>query len=708
LLIIDGEKMKEKVLEKMQEDKKEYLSKIRNIGIVAHIDAGKTTLTERILFYTGKIYKMGEVHEGTAVMDWMEQEQERGITITSAATTCFWRDCQINIIDTPGHVDFTMEVERSLRVLDGAVIVFCGVGGVEPQSETVWRQADRYHVPRIAFINKLDRVGSSFKRVVNQIKDRLEKEPLVLQIPLGKEENFQGVIDLVKMYALRWEEGMEKRSYQIIDIPEEFREEAREAREKLLEKLAESCEIFLEKYVSEEDIPPTRIKEAVRAGVISNKFVPVICGAALKNKGIQPLLDAVVDYLPSPLDLPPRQGTRPGSNQWEERRADPSEPFAALVFKIQVDPYVGRLSYIRVYSGKIKAGDTIYNVTRERKERVARILRMHANLREEEKEVKAGDIVALVGLKEVFTGDTLCARTKPIILEPIHFPEPVLFLTVEPKTKAEEEKFNNSLARLKEEDPTFKVKIDKETNQVLIAGMGELHLEVLVERMRREFGVGVKTGKPQVAYKESIRQEVSEEGKFIRQTGGRGQYGHVYLKVAPLEGEKFKFVRKIKGGKIPVEYFSAIEKGAKEALDSGPLFGYPVTGVKVTLFDGSYHEVDSSDLAFEKAAYLAVQAALSKAEPYLLEPIMKLDLVLPSEYVGDVLADLRGRRGKVRKLEVEEGKQIISAFIPLAETFGYVTTLRSLTQGRVTHSMEPSHYQEVPEEVVKILKERFG
>jgi len=687
----------------------EKINKIRNIGIIAHIDAGKTTTTERVLYYTGKIYKIGEVDEGTATMDWMPQEQERGITITSAATTCFWQEHQINIIDTPGHVDFTIEVERSLRVLDGAVVVFCGVGGVEPQSETVWRQADRYRVPRIVFVNKLDRVGSDFFAVVEQIRKRLEAKPLILQLPLGKEENFIGVIDLLKMKSIIWEPCFsdDGSKYEERAIPEEYLEKTKKYREKLFEILAEVDEEILGKYVHGKNIDLAEIKKAIRKNTIASKIFPIFCGAAFRNKGIQPLLDAVVDYLPSPSDLSGVSGENPQTKEKIFRHAEINQPLAAFAFKIQIDPYVGRLTYLRIYSGKLESGKTVYNVVRQAKERVAHILRMHANHREELKEASAGDIVACVGLKKTFTGDTLTVEDKPIILEPIYFPHPVLSLAIEPRTKADEEKLALALNRLAEEDPTFKIKVDSETGQTIVSGMGELHLEILLDRMQREFNVSANVGRPMVAYRETIRRTVREEGKFIRQTGGRGQYGHVWIEVSPLpRGEGFKFVNKIRGGVIPKEYFLAIEKGITAGLEESVLAGYPLIDVQVTLLDGSYHEVDSSNIAYEIAAAIALKNATKKAEPILLEPIMKLVIFTPEEYLGDLIADLNARRGEIKEIEQKGKMKIIMGYVPLAEMFGYATVLRSLSQGRASYSLESSHYQEVPKEILETIFEK--
>lgn len=682
------------------------LEKVRNIGLVAHIDAGKTTTTERILYYTGKIYKMGEVHEGTATMDWMEQEQERGITITSAATTCHWRDCRINIIDTPGHVDFTVEVERSLRVLDGCIVIFCGVEGVEPQSETVWRQADRYSVPRITFVNKLDRVGSDFFWVVDRMRERLRAKAYPVQIPLGKEEDFRGVIDLVKMKARLYKGEDLGVDYEEIDIPQEFLPSARKYREELLEALSEVDDSLLDKYVHGKEIRSEEIITALRKATIAVKIVPVFCGSSLKNKGVQMLLDGVVDYLPSPKDLPAISGVNPRSEKEEKREPNDGENVSALAFKIMADSYVGKLIFLRVYSGTIKAGSYLYNATKDIKERVTRILRMHANHRENIGMVYTGDIVAVVGLKNTVTGDTLCAEHHPIILESIHFPEPVIFLAIEPKTKTDEQKLVITLNTLANEDPTFKVKVNPETGQTIISGMGELHLEVLVDRMLREFKVEANVGKPQVAYKETITQPFKQEGKYIKQTGGHGQYGHVVLKGKPQEkGSGFRFIDKVKEGRIPKEYIPSVEKGAREAMEAGVLAGYPVVDLEVTLVDGSFHEVDSSDLAFKNASAIALHKGMKKASPVLLEPVMKLEVVVPENYLGDVLDNLNIRRTRITKIDRRSQMGIVDGFAPLSEMFGYATSLRSLTQGRATYSMEPSHYEEVSKELTKKIIE---
>lgn len=677
------------------------LEKTRNIGIMAHIDAGKTTTTERILYYTGVTYKIGEVHEGTAVMDWMPQEQERGITITSAATTCSWKEHRINIIDTPGHVDFTIEVERSLRVLDGAVAVFDAVAGVEPQSETVWRQANKYGVPRIAFMNKMDRVGADFFMAMGTMVEKLGANPVAIQIPIGSEENFRGPIDLVKMRAYYFDDETLGAKYVEADIPEEYIVKAKEYREKLLEALADIDENIMEKYISGEEVSVDEIKAALRKGTIEMKFTPVLCGSAFKNKGIQLLLDAIIDYLPSPLDIPPVKGIRPLDGVEVERRASDDEPFTALAFKIMTDPFVGQLTFVRVYSGVLSAGSYVYNSTKGIKERIGRLLKMHANKREEIKEVRAGDIAAVVGLKNTLTGDTLCDENNPIILESIQFPEPVIAVAIEPKTKADQEKLSVSLSKLAQEDPSFKVSFDEETGQTIISGMGELHLEIIVDRLTREFKVGANVGKPQVAYKETIKGAAKVEGKFVRQSGGRGQYGHVWIEIEPLErGKGFEFVNKIVGGVIPKEFIPAVEKGIKEAMEGGVLAGYPVVDVRVTLIDGSYHEVDSSEMAFKIAGSMAFKEGAKKAQLVLLEPIMNVEVVTPEEYMGDVIGDINSRRGKIQSMEKRGGAQVIRAMIPLAEMFGYATDLRSRTQGRATYTMQFDHYEEVPKNIM--------
>ncbi len=673
------------------------LDKIRNIGIMAHIDAGKTTTTERVLYYTGITYKIGEVHDGTAEMDWMEQERERGITITSAATTCVWQGNRINIIDTPGHVDFTVEVERSLRVLDGAVAVFCSVGGVEPQSETVWRQADKYKVPRIVFINKMDRVGADFHNVLKMMKDRLGVKAVPIQLPIGKEDNFQGAIDLVRMKAVVYDDEKLGAVYREEDIPEDLLEEAISFREEMLEAIADEDEVVMEKYLSGEPISEEEIKAGIRKAVLSITFFPVICGAAFKNKGVQLLLDAVVDYLPSPPDVPPIKGLCPKNNKELIRRAADDEPFAALAFKIMNDPYVGQLTFFRVYSGTLNSGSYIYNSSKGNKERIGRVLKMHANKREDIKEVYAGDIAAAVGLKKTTTGDTLCDEKNPVILESMDFPDPVISVAIEPKTRADQQKLAEALMRLSSEDPTFKVSANEDTGQTVISGMGELHLEVLVDRMLREFKVQANVGKPQVAYKETIRGKSTAETRFVRQSGGRGQYGHVKINIEPTVGdEDFVFENKIVGGVIPREYIPAVKKGIAEAMESGVLAGYSVTGVKVTLFDGSFHEVDSSEMAFKIAGSMAFKDAVKKAGPILLEPAMEVEVLVPEEYMGDVIGDLNSRRGKIENMESRMGVQVINALVPLAEMFGYATDVRSISQGRATYTMQFARYEEVP------------
>ncbi len=665
---------------------------------MAHIDAGKTTTTERILYYTGINYKIGEVHDGTATMDWMVQEQERGITITSAATTCFWRDHRVNIIDTPGHVDFTIEVERSLRVLDGAVAIFCSVGGVEPQSETVWRQADKYRVPRIAFINKMDRVGADFERGVNMVRERLAANPVPVQLPIGREETFAGVIDLVAMKAILWDDDSLGARYRTEKIPAAARPAAERQRERLLEAVAEVEERLLEKYLEGEAIAESEIRAAIRRATLKLKLVPVLCGAAFKNRGVQPLLDAVVDYLPSPLDVPAVVGVNPETHEQEARPADDAAPFAALAFKIMTDPYVGTLSFFRVYSGMIETGASVLNVGRGKKERIGRLLKMHANKREEIREVYAGDIAAVVGLRDATTGDTLCDSAHPIVLEPIDFPEPVISIAIEPKTKMDQERLGASLQKLATEDPSFRVEMDSETGQTIIRGMGELHLEVIVDRLLREFKVDANVGRPQVAYKETIRQAVRHETKFIRQTGGRGQYGHVVIRVDPLPpGSDFEFVDLTKGGVVPREYIPAVARGAREALEGGVLAGYPIVDVRVTLLDGSSHDVDSSDIAFRIAASMAVKEATQRAMPVLLEPVMAVEVVVPEDFMGDVMGNLSSRRGHIQGMETRAGAQVITAQVPLKEMFGYATDLRSATQGRATYTMQFSHYEPVPQ-----------
>ena len=676
------------------------LEKTRNIGIMAHIDAGKTTTTERILYYTGVNYKIGEVHEGTATMDWMEQEQERGITITSAATTCSWQNHRINIIDTPGHVDFTAEVERSLRVLDGAVAVFCAVGGVEPQSETVWRQADKYKVPRVAFVNKMDRPGADFERCLDMMRVRLQANPVAIQYPIGKEETFRGVIDLVDQKAVFFTEGTLGTEFTIQDIPAEFKKLVQEYREKIVEAAAESDEGVMAKFVGGEPVSNEELKAAVRKGTIAMKMIPVLCGSAFKNKGVQQLLDVVVDYLPSPMDIPPIEGLTTDRSAHLTRKADDKEPFSGLIFKIMTDPYVGQLAFFRVYSGTMNSGAYVFNSTKQRRERVGRLLKMHANKREEIKEVLAGDIAAVVGLRDVTTGDTICDETKQILLEAMDFPEPVISVAIEPKTKADQEKMGVALGKLGQEDPTFHIHTDHDTNQTIISGMGELHLEIIVDRMMREFGVGANVGKPQVAYKETIRKKAEAEGKYIKQTGGHGQYGHVVITAEPSEvGAGIVIVNEIKGGSVPREFIKPIEQGIREAAGTGVLAGYEVKDVKVTLIDGSYHEVDSSEMAFKIAASMGFKAACRKASPALMEPMMKVEVVLPKDYAGTVNGDLNSRRGRIEGMEERPGTQIVTAVVPLSSMFGYSTDLRSRTQGRATYTMHFSHYEEVPKHI---------
>jgi elongation factor G len=685
------------------------LEKTRNIGIMAHIDAGKTTTTERILYYTGISYKLGEVHEGTAIMDWMVQEQERGITITSAATTCFWRDHRVNIIDTPGHVDFTIEVERSLRVLDGAVAVFCSVGGVEPQTETVWRQADKYGVPRLAFVNKMDRVGADFFRVVQMIRDRLGAVPAIVQIPIGAEEKFIGIVDLITMKALVWEDESLGAKFHEEPIPEGLKAQADEYRDKLLEAVADCDEGIMERYLDGKPVGEAELRAAVRKATLALKIVPVLCGSAFRNKGVQPMLDAVVDFLPSPTDIPPVKGINPDTQTADERPAKDEAPFSALAFKIMTDPYVGTLSFFRVYSGSLTSGASIYNSTRTKRERVGRLLKMHANKREEIKEVYAGDIAAAVGLKTATTGDTLCDENHPIVLESIDFPDPVISIAIEPKSKADQERLGLSLQKLATEDPSFKVRTDEETGQTIISGMGELHLEIIVDRLLREFNVGANVGKPQVAYKETVRKAVEQQGRFIRQTGGRGQYGDVWIKLEPQQpGAGFEFVDAVKGGAIPREYIPAVEKGIREATDNGALAGYPVVDVKVTLFDGSYHDVDSSEIAFKIAGSMAFKEASRKAGPVLLEPIMSVEVVVPEDFMGDVIGDINSRRGKVLGMDARPAAHAIDARVPLAQMFGYATDLRSMTQGRATYTMQFSHYEPVPAAVAEGIIAKFA
>ena len=686
------------------------LEKVRNIGIIAHIDAGKTTTTERVLYYTGKSHKIGEVHEGTAQMDWMPQEQERGITITSAATTCYWRNHRINIIDTPGHVDFTVEVERSLRVLDGAVGVFDGVAGVEPQSETVWRQADKYRVPRLAFVNKMDRTGANFARCVEQMVSRLHAVPVVLQIPLGLEDQHHGVIDLILMKAYQFKDETLGAKFETIAIPSEFEEEAKHWREKLLEALSEVDDELMEAYLNGKEISKDQLMKAIRKGTVGHKITPVLCGAAFKNKGVQQLLDAVVDFLPSPVDIPPVKGKSYGGSEPKEltRKPDLKEPFSALAFKIMTDPFVGQLTYLRIYSGKVENGTTMLNGRRGKKERLGRILLMHANKREEITSAGAGEIVAAVGLREAMTGDTLCDPENPIVLESITFPEPVMQIAIEPKTKADQEKMGDALFKLSQEDPSFRVKTDEETAQTLISGMGELHLEIIVDRMLREFKVEANVGKPQVAYRETITKKVESEGKYIRQTGGRGQYGHAVLTIEPAEkGKGFVFESAIKGGVVPREYIKPIEKGIEEAMESGVLAGYPMVDIHVTLIDGSYHDVDSSEMAFKIAGSIGFKDGCKKANPILLEPIMKAEVVVPEEYMSNVIGDLNSRRARIMGMEPRVGTQVILSQVPLSEMFGYSTDLRSNTQGRASYTMEFDHYAPVPSQLAEQIVSKF-
>ena len=682
------------------------LRSIRNIGIAAHIDAGKTTTSERILFYTGRKHKLGEVHEGAATMDWMEQERERGITITSAATTCQWQDCTINLIDTPGHVDFTVEVERSMRVLDGAVSVFCAVGGVEPQSETVWRQADKYRVPRVAFINKMDRVGADFWSVVSQMKERLGARPVPIQIPIGVEDGFVGVVDLVQFKAAIYEDDLGT-EYRRVEVPAELQEDAELARDALVEQLADFDDRIMSAFLDGKPVEESWIRETLRRETIALNVVPVLCGSAFKNKGVQLLLDAVVDYLPSPLDIPRYEGTDPETGEIAQVEASLEAPFVALAFKIMVDPYVGRLAFCRVYSGCLESGSGIYNATTRKRERVGRILRMHANKREELDAIHAGMIVAIPGLKQVRTGDTLCMEDHPVVLESLEFPEPVISLAVEPQSKADQIKLAKGLEALSEEDPTFRVNVDEETGQTLIRGMGELHLEIIVDRLRREFGVEVKVGRPQVSYREAVRKLSRAQGRFVRQSGGRGQYGDVTLELEPLEGHKgYEWVDRIVGGVVPKEYIPAAQKGVEEAMNNGILGGYPVIGVRVSIVDGSYHDVDSSEMAFKIAGSMAFKEAMRKADPVLMEPIVDVEVVTPEDYMGDVMGDLSSRRGKVEGMGERANARIIKAFVPLAEMFGYATDLRSRTSGRASYSMTFSHYEEVPRDVAEKLLKR--
>jgi elongation factor G len=693
------------------------LDKVRNIGIMAHIDAGKTTTTERILYYTGRVHRLGEVHDGAATMDWMEQEKERGITITSAATTCFWtpkygnfkdKKHRINIIDTPGHVDFTVEVERSLRILDGAVALYDAVAGVQPQSETVWRQANKYHVPRIAFVNKMDRVGANFFRCVEMMKERLGANAVPIQVPYGEGEAYKGSIDLLRMKAIVYdtEDGT---SYKEFDVPAEYKEVTEKWRINMLEAVSEVNDHLMEKYLSGEEISEEEVRETLRKATLSSKIVPVLCGSAFKNKGVQFLLDAVVDYLPSPLDIPAIKGTHPKTGEEIERKVDDNEAFSALAFKIMTDPFVGRLTYFRVYSGKLTKGSYVLNSTTGTKERISRLVQMHANHREDIEEALTGDIVAAVGLKDTRTGDTLCDESKPIVLEKMSFPEPVIQIAIEPKTKADSDKLNASLQKLAEEDPTFRVSVDEETQQTIIAGMGELHLEIIVDRLKREFKVEANVGKPQVAYRETIRRKVEAEGKFVRQSGGKGQFGIVNLIIEPLErGKGFEFVNAIKGGAVPKEYIPAVQKGVESAMRDGILAGYPVQDVRVTLYDGKYHEVDSSEMAFEFAGSIGFKEGARRADPYILEPIMSVEITTPEEYMGAVMGDLNSRRGRIEGMTERGGAQIVSAKVPLAEMFGYSTDLRSMTQGRASYSMEFSHYEEVPRNIAEEIIEKSG
>ncbi|MCL5746240.1 MAG: elongation factor G [Acidobacteria bacterium] len=684
------------------------LEKMRNIGIMAHIDAGKTTTTERILYYTGRTYKIGEVHEGTATMDWMVQEQERGITITSAATTCSWRDCQINIIDTPGHVDFTAEVERSLRVLDGAVAVFDAVAGVQPQSETVWRQADKYSVPRVCFINKMDRVGADFYHAVDTIVERLQARPVPIQLPVGAEDQFKGIVDLITMKARIWRDETLGAAYDDAEIPADLLDKAREYREKLVEAAAEADDHLMEKYLGGEELTEADIMAGLRKATIAQTIFPVICGSAFKNKGVQNMLDSVVDLLPSPLDVPPVKGFDVDDRSIElVRHSSDGEPFSALVFKIMTDPFVGQLAFIRVYSGKLNSGDTILNVSKGRRERIGRLVKMHANKREEITEVLAGDIVACVGLKSVVTSDTICSEDKPISLESIEFAAPVIQLAIEPKTKADQEKLGMAIAKLVQEDPTLKVNTDPETGQTILAGMGELHLEIIVDRLQREFGVGANVGKPQVAYRETIRRASDAEGRFVRQTGGRGQYGHVKIKLEPNHEKEYEFVNAVVGGTVPKEFIGPAEKGIVEALEGGILAGFPMSNVKVTIYDGSYHDVDSSEMAFKIAGSMALKAAAHKAQPVLLEPVMSVEVVVPDEYMGAVNGDLISRRGRLEGMELKGATQIIRAMVPLSEMFGYATELRSRTQGRGSFTMHFGKYEEAPASVTEEVVSRM-
>lgn len=679
------------------------LEKTRNIGIMAHIDAGKTTTTERILFYTGRVHKIGETHEGAATMDWMEQEKERGITITSAATTCHWKGHRINIIDTPGHVDFTVEVERSLRVLDGSVAVFCAKGGVEPQSETVWRQADKYSVPRMAYVNKMDITGANFYNVVQMMKDRLGANAVPIQLPIGYEDTFEGMVDLIKMKAIVYGDKLGK-DEGFVEIPEDMKEKAEEYRQALIEAVAESDDDLMMKYLEGEELTEEEIMTGIRKQTIACKMTPVCCGSSYKNKGVQPLLDAIVAFMPAPTDIPHIKGVNPETGEEDERPSSDEEPFAALAFKIMTDPYVGKLAFFRVYSGTLESGSYVYNSTKGKRERIGRILQMHANHRQEIEKVYAGDIAAAVGLKDTTTGDTLCDEKAPIILESMVFPDPVISVAVEPKTKADQEKMGIALQKLAEEDPTFRVRTDPETAQTIISGMGELHLDIIVDRLLREFHVGCSVGNPQVAYRETIRKSVKAEGKFVRQSGGKGQYGHCWLELTPLEpGEGFKFDNKVVGGAIPKEYIGPVEAGVKEAMENGVVAGYPMVDVGVTVYDGSYHEVDSSEMAFKIAGSMGFRAGALKADPVILEPYMKVEVTVPEEYMGDVIGDLNSRRGRINSMEARNGAQVIDAFVPLSEMFGYATDLRSKTQGRGNYSMEVDHYEEVPRNIAEAI-----
>ena len=679
------------------------LEKTRNIGIMAHIDAGKTTTTERILFYTGRVHKIGETHDGGATMDWMEQEKERGITITSAATTCHWKGHRINIIDTPGHVDFTVEVERSLRVVDGSVAVFCAKGGVEPQSETVWRQADKYSVPRMAYVNKMDITGANFYNVVQMMKDRLGANAVPIQLPIGYEDTFEGMVDLIKMKAIVYGDKLGK-DEEFVEIPEDMKEKAEEYRQALVEAVAESDDDLMMKYLEGEELTEEEIMTGIRKQTIACKMTPVCCGSSYKNKGVQPLLDAIVAFMPAPTDIPHIKGVNPETGEEDERPSSDEEPFAALAFKIMTDPYVGKLAFFRVYSGTLESGSYVYNSTKGKRERIGRILQMHANHRQEIEKVYAGDIAAAVGLKDTTTGDTLCDEKAPIILESMVFPDPVISVAVEPKTKADQEKMGIALQKLAEEDPTFRVRTDPETAQTIISGMGELHLDIIVDRLLREFHVGCSVGNPQVAYRETIRKSVKAEGKFVRQSGGKGQYGHCWLELTPLEpGEGFKFDNKVVGGAIPKEYIGPVEAGVKEAMENGVVAGYPMVDVGVTVYDGSYHEVDSSEMAFKIAGSMGFRAGALKADPVILEPYMKVEVTVPEEYMGDVIGDLNSRRGRINSMEARNGAQVIDAFVPLSEMFGYATDLRSKTQGRGNYSMEVDHYEEVPRNIAEAI-----